>query len=119
MKTKKLLINNRLLFKYREWKSARQDRDLNKMIAYSMDAAISLANRKRDILNHKSWVVAGSGIFLVFARFQKKNLQSQGLLKSNLTSKDLDEMASYVALPFTEKNKKRGGIIRKYLTLIS
>lgn len=79
-----------------------------------MDGAIRLANRKRDIINHNAWVVAGSGEYLVFCRYQKQNLQSQGLLKPNLTGKDLNEMASYVALPVTSKDKRRGGILRKF-----
>ncbi len=79
-----------------------------------MDSAIHLANRKRDIINNKVWAVSGSGVVLVFARYQKKKLQSEGLLKPNLTGKDLDEMASYVALPVTSSDKSKGAIIRKY-----
>ena len=85
------------------------------MVAFTIDEAIRLANRKRDIINHTVWVISGSGEFLIFSRYQKKDLQMQGLLKSKITSKDLNEMASYIALPVTNKDKRRGGIFRKYL----
>lgn len=111
----KLSLYKRLLFKYRQWKSNRQMKTLNTMVKFSFDEALRLANRKRDIINHKVWVVSGSGEFLIFARYQKKNLQAQDLLKPNLTGKDLDEMASYVAYPVTEKDRSRRGLIRKFI----
>lgn len=114
MKTTKQSLYKRLLNSYRLWRSNQNQKTLNTMVAFSMDGAIRLANKKRDILNHTCWVVADSGEFLVFCRYQKKDLQSKGLLKPNLTGKDLNELASYVALPVTEKDRKRGGIIRKF-----
>ena len=113
--SKKISFYNKIINSYHKWRSIRNQKILNKMVAFSMDEAIRLSNKKRDIINQKVWVVSGSGEFLIFARYQKKNLQSQGLLKPNLTGKDLDEMCSYIAYPYSEKDKKRGGLIRKYL----
>jgi hypothetical protein len=93
----------------------RQQKILNTMAAFTFDEALRLANRKRDICNHKCWVVGGSGEFLIFARYQKKSLQSQGLLKPLLTGKDLDEMASYIAYPVNEIDRARRGKIRRFL----
>jgi hypothetical protein len=112
MKQKKLSFFQRLLFKYRDWKAKRNALTLNKMVTFNMFEAIRLANKKRDISNHKTWVISGNGEYLVFLRYQKMNLQLQGLLNKNLTSKELDEKASYIAHPITEKNKKAGGLIR-------
>lgn len=115
MKTQKQPFYKRLLNSYRLWRSNRNKKILNTMVAYTMDEAIRLANKKRDIINMKVWAVSGSGEYLVFARYQKKQLQLQKLLKPNITGKDLDEMASFVALPVTNKDKSRGGIFRKFL----
>lgn len=115
MKTKKVSFFKKIVNTFRLWKSNRNQKTLDTMVAFSMDGAIRLANKKRDIINMKVWAVSGSGEFLVFARYQKKQLQLQKLLKAPLTGKDLDEMASYVAKPVTDKDKSRGGIIRKFL----
>jgi len=112
MKTKKLSIYKRLLNSYRVWKSTRNQKVLDTMVAFSMDGAIRLANKKRDILNNNTWVVGKGAEFLVFSRYQKQSLQDQGLLKSPLTGKELNELASYVALPYTSKDHRRGGILR-------
>lgn len=115
MKTKKTSFFQRILMRYRLWKSNRNMKILNKMVVFSMFDAIRLANRKRDILNHTTWVVAGGGEFLVFCRYQKQGLQAKELLKPNLTGKELNEIASYIALPYTSKDHRRGGIIKKFL----
>lgn len=115
MKAKRQPFYKRLLNSYRSWRSNRNQKVLDKLDAYSMDEAIRLANRKRDIANHTCWVVSGKGEHLVFLRYQKKSLQTQGMLKSHLTSKDLNEMCSYVALPYTSKDHKRGGILRRFV----
>ena len=114
MKQKTLSIFKRLLLRYRQWKSSRDMKMMNTMIVYSFDEAVRLANRKRDSINHKTWVVSGNSLFLVFARYQKMNLQREGLLKKHLTGKDLDEMASYVAYPITEHDRSRKAKIRKF-----
>ena len=80
------------------------------MIKFSMFEAIRLANRKRDIINHKCWVISGSGEFIVFARYQKLNLIREGLLKKNLSAKELDEKASYIAYPMSEKERSKNKI---------
>jgi len=115
MKKTKQPFYKRIKNSYRLWRSNRNQKILNKLDAYSMDAAIRLANRKRDIANHTCWVVSGKGEHLVFLRYQKKDLQAQGMLKPRLTSKDLNEMCSYVALPYTSKDHRRGGILRRYI----
>ena len=115
MKTQKQPFYKRLLNSYRLWRSNRNQKILNTMVAYTMDEAIRLANKKRDIINMKVWAVSGSAEYLVFARYQKKQLQLQKLLKPNITGKDLDEMASFVALPVTNKDKSRGGILRRFI----
>ena len=102
MKTKQSFFK-RIRNSFRLWKSNRNQKVLDTMTAFSMDSAIRLANKKRDIVNMNTWCVSGSGEYLVFCRFQKKMLQRQGLLKPNLTGKDLNEMASYVALPVTNR----------------
>ena len=112
---KKLSYFKRLRNSYRLWKSLRNQKVLDKMVAYSMDAAIRLCNKKRDISNHKCWVVSGSAMHLVFLRYQRVGLQSQGLLKPNLDAVELDRLASYTALPYTEKDHRRGGILRKFV----
>ena len=114
MKSKKISVYKRLINAYRAWQIERQEKILNTMVVYSFDTAVRLANKKRDLINHTVWVVAGSGLFLVFARYQRKLLQTQGFLKPKITSKDLNELASYVAFPYTAKDKRRGGIIRKF-----
>jgi replicative superfamily II helicase len=112
MKNKKQTLFQRYLFKFRAWKAQRQRKILDTMMKYSLDEAIRLTNQKRDILNNKVWCVGNPGQYLVFARYQKKALQTQHLLGGNLTSKNLDEIASYVAFPVTEKDKRRRGLLR-------
>jgi hypothetical protein len=109
MKKTKQSLYQKYLFKYRDWKSRRQMKTLNTMIKYDMFEAIRLANKKRDIINNKIWVVGNPGQYLVFARYQRKSLQSEHLLDGNLTGKNLDEIASYIAYPITVRDQSRGG----------
>jgi len=110
MKAKKLNIFKKAFLRYRQWRSDYNRKILNIMIKFSMFEAIRLANRKRDIINNKVWVIAGPGEFLVFARYQKLNLIREGLLKKNLSAKELDEKASYIAYPISEKDKRKDKI---------
>jgi hypothetical protein len=115
MRKTKVSIFKRYLLQYRNWKARRQMRILNTMIKHSFDEALRLANQKRDIINHKVWVLAGQGIFIVFARYQMKNLQLSKIIDKHITGKELDEKASYITLPYTNADHKRGGILRNYL----
>jgi hypothetical protein len=114
MKTSRQTLFQRYLFKYRAWKAAGQRKILDTMMKYSLDEAVRLANQKRDIINSKVWIIGNPGQYLIFARYQKKALQTQHLLGGNLTSKNLDEIASYVAFPVTEKDKRRKGLLRMF-----
>ena len=90
-------------------------RILNTMTKYSFDEALRLANQKRDIINHKVWVIGSPGLFVIFARYQMHSLQSSKVLEKYLTGKDLDEKASYIAYPVSERERLRKGKIRKFI----
>ena len=109
---KKLSYFKRLRNSYRLWKSERNQKILDTQVAYSMDSAIRLANRKRDISNHVCYVVSGNGEHLVFLRYQKQALQEQGFLKPKLDFVELERKASFIAMPYTEKDHRRGGLLR-------
>jgi len=115
MKKSKASLFKRFLTRYRQWNSQRKLKILNTMVKYSFDEALRLANRKRDIINHKVWVVAGSGVFLVFARYQLKHLQLNKLIDKHTSSMELDSKASYIAYPVSILDRKRGGKIRKFV----
>lgn len=108
-------ILKRLLNRYRLWNTKRQIKILNTMVKYSFDEALRLANRKRDIMNHKVWVVAGNGEFLVFARYQLKTLQQSKLIDKHTSSLELESKASYIAYPVTATDSSRKGLIRKFI----
>jgi hypothetical protein len=107
MKNKITLIQ-RFLNWYRQRKAARQMKVLNRMVVYSIDAAVRLAEQKCDIINHKVWVIAGSVEFVVFARYQLKSLQVNKILDKHLSGKELDEKASYIAYPVDALHGRRG-----------
>jgi hypothetical protein len=108
----KISIFRKILNKYRQWKVNKQMKTLNLMVTYSIDRAISLAEQKRDIINHKVWVIAGNGEFVVFARYQLKSLQLNKILDKHLSGKELDEKASYISYPIDHLHPQRKGKLR-------
>jgi hypothetical protein len=114
MKKTKLSLFQKILLKYRTWNSYRKMKILNTMTKYNFDQALYLANQKRDIINHKVWVIGSPGLFVVFARYQMHSLQASKVLEKHLTGKDLDEKASYIAYPVNELDRSRRGKIRKF-----
>ena len=112
MKSKKISVYKRLINAYDAWRAQKQMKVMDTLKTRNLDQAIYLANRKRDIVNHKIWVINGPGFYLVFDRSRLHELQTQKILDKHTTCFELDKKASYIAYPETATNKKRGGLLR-------